>query len=139
MEERMMSERRYEKFRPGSVIQMVLEIRHTPMHLHNAGVVFHHEEQPEFELYAAGEPDPTGSQVALSPRSVGQPSVTEMELEIPEEAVPGIYKVNPAWAETHGGHAYRYEGEELGTMAEIGFEVVEEPDAKPDLRINFAE
>jgi hypothetical protein len=134
-----MSERRYEKFWPGSVIRMVLEIRHAPMHLRNAGVVFRHEEQPEFELYAAGEPDPTGSQVSLSPRGVGEPSVTEMELQIPEGAVSGIYKVKRAWAESYGGHTYRYEGEELGTMAQLGFEVVEEPDAKPDLRISFTE
>jgi hypothetical protein len=39
--------------------------------------------------------------------------------------VSGIYKVNRARAETYGGHTYRYEGEELGTMAQLGFEVVE--------------
>jgi hypothetical protein len=131
-----MSEKRYERFWAGSVIQMLLEIRYSPVHLHNAGVVFGHQEQPEFELYAAGTPDTTGHQEELSPRGVGEPNVTEMALEVPAEAVPGIYKVRRAWAETYGGHLYRYEGEELGTMAEIGFEVVEEPDEKPDLHIS---
>jgi hypothetical protein len=136
-----MSERRYVKFLPGSVIQIVLEIRYTPVRLHNAGVVFGHVEQPGLELHAAGEPDPTGNQADLSPRSgdVGGPSVAEMELEIPREAAPGIYKVKRAWAETYGGRVYRYEGEELGTMAERGFEVVEEPDVKPELSISFTD
>ena len=135
-----MSEKRYEKFLPESVIQMLLGLRYTPVRLHNAGVVFGREEQPEFELHAAGEPNLTGNQADLSPRGgVGGPSVTEMELKIPAEAVPGIYKVKRAWAETYGGRVYRYEGEELGTMAERGFEVVEEPDVKPELSISFTD
>jgi hypothetical protein len=40
-----MSERRYEKLWPGSVIRMMLEIRHAPLRLRNAGAVLRHEER----------------------------------------------------------------------------------------------
>jgi len=132
-----MSEQRYEKYWPGTLPVITLEIHHEPGVLPSAvGVVFRHDEQPEIELDA--EADVSRARSMAVGRS-SQLSKVRLELDIPESMVAGRYKVGGVWLETYGGHVYRYEGEELGPMAEVGFEVAEEPDVKPALRIEFSE
>src|SRR5215212_8852847 len=135
-----MSEQRYEKYWPGTLPVITLEVQHEPGVLPSAvGVMFRHEEQPEIELNAEADvPRARSRAVGRSSQLSEELSKVMLELDIPESMVAGRYKVGGAWLETYGGHVYRYEGEEMGPMTEVGFEVVEEPDVKPALRIEFS-
>jgi hypothetical protein len=136
-----MSEQRYPKYWPGTLPAVTLEIHHEPSVLPSAvGVVFRHEQQPQIGLDAEADVPRARSRAVGSSSQLSRAlSKVRLELDIAESMVAGRYKVGGAWLETYGGHVYRYEGEELGATAEVGFEVVEEPDVKPALRIDFSE
>jgi hypothetical protein len=137
-DERRLVEQDSPTYLPGDMIRMRVEIRHIPIRLHKAGVVFRHEEETEgSELYAVGVPGASGNRAAHAPTAVGGPSVAELTLEVPRRAAPGVYKVDRMWVETFGGRVYRYQRDELG--GDFGFEIAEEPGEKPDLKISFAE
>jgi hypothetical protein len=132
-----MSEHGYRPFLPGSEVKMRLEIRHPHVLLDGAGVVFRHEEEPTFELASSGVPEATQRPAPLSAGMPGEISLAEVTLQVPARAPRGIYRVNRLWVETYGGRIHRYGGEELGELARFAFEVVEEPDAKPDLHLSY--
>ncbi len=63
-------------------------------------------------------------------------SEVKIEIEVPRME-PGIYKAARIWVESFGGTPFQFEGGELYSAADIGFEVLAEPDTKPamDIRV----
>jgi len=123
-----MSEHYHYQYLPGDEIKLNLEIRSPRMYLREAGVVFRHEERDKIELSASG---------GLTNRE-GRTWVAELTLEVPPGAVPGLYRVNRLWVETHGERVYDYEGDEVAEIADrFAFEVLDEPDEKPDLSLSY--
>jgi hypothetical protein len=121
-----MSEHFYRKFMPGDEVKLKIEIRYPRMNLRAAGVVFRHEERDKSELSASG---PTEGE--------GNSKVAELTLEVPPGAVPGVYRANQLWVETYE-RVYRYEEEEVAAIANrIAFEVLDEPDEKPDITLSY--
>ena len=124
--EERMSEHNYRKFLPGDEVKLKIEIRYPRMNLRAAGVVFRHEERDKSELSASG---PTEGE--------GDSRVAELTLEVPPGAVTGVYRANPLWVETYE-RVYRYEEEEVAAIANrIAFEVLDEPDEKPDITLSY--
>lgn len=122
-----MSERGYRRYLPGDEIPLKLEIQHPRMHLGEAGVAFHHEEHPETELSASGPTEVAGNS-----------RVVNLRLSVPPGAAPGLYRANRLWVETYGGRVYDYEGDEVAVVGDrIAFEVLDEPDQKPILRLSY--
>jgi hypothetical protein len=103
------------------------------MHLRNAGVVFHHEERVQSELSASGpveDPDPS--------RRLSSSKVASLSFSVPGGTAPGLYRVNRLWVETYGEYVYHYEGEEVAELtSRFAFEVLEDPDEKPELALRF--
>jgi hypothetical protein len=128
--EARMSEHGYRRFLPGDKVSLELEIHSPHMHLHEAGVSFRHEERYQSELSArgpVGDPDPRR-------RGASNFKVAALSFSVPGGAAPGLYRVNELWVETYGGRVYRYEGEEVAELgSRFDFEVLEEPDEKPEL------
>jgi hypothetical protein len=122
-----MSEHNYRKFLPGDEVKLKIEIRYPRMNLRAAGVVFRHVvEHAESELSASG---PTEGE--------GDSMVAELTLEVPPGTVPGVYRANQLWVETYE-RVYRYEEEEVAAIASrIAFEVLDEPDEKPDITLSY--
>ena len=135
--EERMSKHEYRRFLPGSEIRMRLEIRHEGARLAEAGVVFCHEEDPTFELRSYGTPTATGFPAVLSGGERGEVSVTEFYLEVPGQYPSGVYRANMLYVKTSGGRTHRYQGEDLGVIAQYAFEVIEESGTRPDLMLNF--
>ena len=51
--------------------------------------------------------------------------------------MPGVYRANQLWVETYE-RVYRYEEEEVAAIANrIAFEVLDEPDEKPDITLSY--
>jgi hypothetical protein len=121
-----MSEHIYRKFMPGDEVKLKIEIRYPRMHLRAAGVVFRHEERDKSALIARG---PT--------KGEGNSKEAELTLEVPPGVVPGVYRANELWVETYE-RVYRYEGEEIAAIAaRFAFEVLAEPDEKPDITLSY--
>jgi hypothetical protein len=135
--EQHMSEHEYRQFLPGSLIRMRMEIRHEGARLAKAGVVFCHVEDPTFELHSYGTPTATGYPAVLSGGERGEVSVTEFYLEVPGRYPSGVYRANRLYVLTFGGRMHRYQGEDLGAIAQYAFEVIEESGTRPDLTLDF--
>ena len=128
-----MSEHDHPQYLPGDKVSLELEIRYPRMHLRNAGVVFQHEELDRSQLSASGPVEDPDSR-----RGLPNSKVVSFSFSVPGGAVPGLYRANQLWVETYGGRVYRYEGEEVANIASrIAFEVLEEPDEKPELTLEF--
>jgi hypothetical protein len=122
-----MTEGSYRKFWPGDTIELVLEISHVQMHLRRASALFLHMERPEVRMDAEGAPVETED---------GRSSVVLL-LEVPATRFPGVYRLARLRVETFGERTYDYQPDEL--HGEFGFEIIEEPDVKPEVRVSFAE
>jgi len=117
----------YERFLPGDEVPLRLEIQHPRMRLDEVGVTLAHEERPEIELLVGGQTEPAGNS-----------RVAKLTLLVPAGAMPGLYRVNRMWVTTYGGRVFNYEGEEVAEFASnFAFEVLDEPDEKPELRLSY--
>ena len=122
-----MSAHGYRQFLPGDAVSLELEIRYPRMHLREAGVTFRHEEHDRWELSASGPVE-----------GLTNTKVTPLSFSVPGGTMPGLYRANELWVETYGGRVYRYEGEEMAHIASmIAFEVLEEPDEKPEVSLGY--
>jgi len=124
-----MSEHDYRKFLPGDEVKLKIEIRYPRMHVREAGVVFRHDRHEERDKSALSTRGPT--------KGEGNSKVAELTLEVPPGAVPGVYRANELWVETYE-RVYHYEGEEIAAIAaRFAFEVLAEPDEKPDISLSY--
>ncbi len=132
----MGEQRHYERVSPGQKVKVTLSAVHAQARMGPCGVEFRHEESGALGIIAEGELTPTGRRFS-HPSGVAWPvSEVKIEIEVPRME-PGIYKVARIWAESFGGTPFQFEGEELYSAADIGFEVLAEPDTKPamDVRV----
>jgi len=76
-------QRGYEKYLPGDVVRMEIQIRHHPMHLHKAGAVFRQQGREDADLWAEGEEFRTVStRAALAGRDLGHQSAVQLSVRI---------------------------------------------------------
>lgn len=133
-----MSEPRLEKYKPGDVINVVLHIQHAPIYLKGATALFLPEGRDRGGMLMRGEPSRSADQPNL--QSDGHVlSEARMSAVVTPDFEPGIYRLNRVTVTTYGGLKHGYEEEELGDMATLGFEIVEEPDVRPAVRMRFAD
>jgi hypothetical protein len=127
-----MVEHGYRQFMPGDEFTVRLDLQRVRAHLRAAGVVFRHEGRRD-SLAAEGTPvdppDHGGGRTAFK-RAV-------LQVSVEGGATPGIYRVDRAWVETISGRTYEYEGETLEGLREFAFEVLEEPDERPELGLSY--
>lgn len=130
-----MGEARHLKRRHGSKIGVRLQLRHAQEALVDAGAMFVNESRPEGRLEGSGSVRPLDKHVTLSTGGLGWASVADVTVEIPPRTAPGVYALEQAWVETVGGRSYTYCPDELTSVPR--FEVIDEPDEKPDVSISF--
>jgi hypothetical protein len=132
------SERRLEKYWPGDVINVVLHIQHSPMKLKGATALFLPEGRDRGGMLMRGEPSPSADQPHLQSHGRVQ-SEAWMSAVVTPDFTPGIYRLNRVTVTTYGGRKHGYSEEELGDMASLRFEIVEEPEERPAVAIGFAQ
>ncbi|MDP9438963.1 MAG: hypothetical protein M3P49_09485, partial [Actinomycetota bacterium] len=123
------------KRRQGSRIGVRLQLRHAQEALIEVGAVFTNESRPEALLEGSGSVRPLDKPAPLSTGGAGWASVADITVQIPPGTDPGVYNLARAWVETAGGRSYTYYPSDLRSVP--SFEVVEEPDQKPDISITF--
>ena len=132
-----MGEPRLEKYKPGDVINVVLHIQHAPMKLKRATALFLPEGRDRGGMFMSGEPSPSADQPHLQSHGRVQ-SEARMSALVTPDFTPGIYRLNRVTVTTYGGRKHGYSEEELGDMASLRFEIVEEPDDRPALHVEFS-
>lgn len=133
-----MSELRLEKYKPGDVVNVVLYIQHAPVYLKGATALFLPEGRDRGGMLMRGEPRPSAYQPHLQSHERAQ-SEASMSAVVTPDFEPGIYRLNRVTVTTYGGRKHGYEEEELGDMASLGFEIVEEPDDRPAVRMTLGD
>jgi hypothetical protein len=133
-----LSEPRLDEYKPGDVINVVLRIQHADMYLKGVTALFLPEGRDTGGMFMRGVPSPSADQPQLQSHGRLQ-SEAKMSAVVTSDFEPGIYKLNRVTVTTYGGRKHGYEEEELGDMASLGFEIVEEPDDRPALRMEFAD
>ncbi len=132
--ERMSEQAEYERVSPGQRIKATLSAVHAQERMGSCSVEFRHESGSP-SMRVEGELVPTGRRFSHPSGVAGPVSEAKIEIEIPPGTNPGVYRVSRMWAESFGGTPFEFAGGELHTAADIGFEVLAEPDTKPALEI----
>jgi hypothetical protein len=129
------NEQRLPKYRPGDEVDMMVHIQHAPMHLKEVTARF----------FSMGQEGGIISHIDLS----GTPSISEdqpsqlhaslqsevrLSAKVAPDDTPGVYRLNRVTVETYGGREHHYSADELG---EMGFEIDEEPDNRPFVRLDM--
>ena len=132
-----MTEQHLEKYWPGDVIELMLQIQHAPMHLREVTALFFPEGPRESQgMYMRGTPSPSEDRL---PAHLLDEDIMQAEAllsgQVEPHHAPGIYRLDRVQVRTYGGREHLYSGHEFG---DFGFEIVKEPDDRPAVAIGFA-